>query len=93
MYRVDAIGNSLGVRQELVEGVESLPRWRKGVRKKKTETHRKIIEGSQKACRDLGIGPGWDDVVGPRREFAQRFAEGIEKLTGSTLGDYRKKTK
>ncbi|RRT31486.1 hypothetical protein B296_00050978, partial [Ensete ventricosum] len=42
---------------------------------------------------NLGIGPGSDDVVGPHREFARRFAEGVEKLAGNTLGDYRKKTK
>ncbi|RWW54011.1 hypothetical protein BHE74_00039435 [Ensete ventricosum] len=39
----------------------------------------------------LGIGLGLDDVVGHRREFARRFTEGIRKLAGSTLGDYRKK--
>ncbi|RZS23923.1 hypothetical protein BHM03_00056931 [Ensete ventricosum] len=37
-------------------------------------------------------GRGSDDVVGPRREFARRFAEGIRKLVGNTLGDRRKKT-
>ncbi|RZS13215.1 hypothetical protein BHM03_00044765 [Ensete ventricosum] len=40
----------------------------------------------------LGIGQGLDDVVGPRWEFARRFAEGIENLIRSTLGDHRKKT-
>ncbi|RWW10691.1 hypothetical protein GW17_00025754 [Ensete ventricosum] len=38
---------------------------------------------------------GWlddSDKVGPRREFARRFAEGIEKFAGSTPGDHRKKT-
>ncbi|RWW75315.1 hypothetical protein BHE74_00016669 [Ensete ventricosum] len=40
----------------------------------------------------LGIGPGSDDAVEPRREFARRFAEGIEKLAGNTLGDRWKKT-
>ncbi|RRT35078.1 hypothetical protein B296_00021294 [Ensete ventricosum] len=34
----------------------------------------------------LGIGPGLDDAVGPRREFARRFTEGIRKLAGSTPG-------
>ncbi|RRT64202.1 hypothetical protein B296_00029647 [Ensete ventricosum] len=29
--------------------------------------------------------------MGPRREFARRFTEGIEKLIGNTLGDRRKK--
>ncbi|RRT39275.1 hypothetical protein B296_00018164 [Ensete ventricosum] len=32
----------------------------------------------------LGIGLGLDDVMGPRRESARRFAEGIGKLAGST---------
>ncbi|RWW81449.1 hypothetical protein BHE74_00010144 [Ensete ventricosum] len=41
----------------------------------------------------LGIRPGSDIAVAPRWEFARRFAEGIEKLTGNTLGDRRKKTK
>ncbi|RWV99151.1 hypothetical protein GW17_00037957 [Ensete ventricosum] len=32
-----------------------------------------------------------DDAVGPRREFAKRFVEGIGKLTGNTPGDRTKK--
>ncbi|RZS24893.1 hypothetical protein BHM03_00058029 [Ensete ventricosum] len=40
----------------------------------------------------LGIGPGSDDAVEPRREFARRFAEGIGKLAGNIPGDRRKKT-
>ncbi|RRT54162.1 hypothetical protein B296_00027994 [Ensete ventricosum] len=40
----------------------------------------------------LDIGPGLDDVVRPRWEFARRFTEGIRKLTRNTLGDRRKKT-
>ncbi|RZR75504.1 hypothetical protein BHM03_00059554, partial [Ensete ventricosum] len=51
MQRVDAVGNSLGVRRELAEGIGSLPGWRKGVRQKKIDTRRKIIRGSRKACR------------------------------------------
>ncbi|RRT36916.1 hypothetical protein B296_00016290 [Ensete ventricosum] len=110
MHRVDAVGNSPGVRRELIEGIRSLPGWHKGVRKKKTETGQNIIGGSRKACREtnyegaiklqsdngprssLGIGPGLDDVVGSRQEFARRFAKGIRKLAGSTLGDHLKKT-
>ncbi|RWW02931.1 hypothetical protein BHE74_00042843 [Ensete ventricosum] len=49
----DAVGNSLGERRELAEGIESLPGWHKGVHRKKTETHQKIIGGSRKACREL----------------------------------------
>ncbi|RWW40319.1 hypothetical protein BHE74_00054276 [Ensete ventricosum] len=50
----DAIKNSLGVRRELVEGIRSLPGWRKGVRRKKTETRWKIVGGSRKAYQELG---------------------------------------
>ncbi|RRT31253.1 hypothetical protein B296_00054218 [Ensete ventricosum] len=43
MHRVDTFGNSPGVCRKLVEGIGSLPRWRKGVRQKKIETRRKIV--------------------------------------------------
>ncbi|RZS23895.1 hypothetical protein BHM03_00056905, partial [Ensete ventricosum] len=56
---------------------------RKGVRKKKTETHRKIVRGSRKACRER-----CSEIS---LEFAWRFTEGIGKLAGSTPGDHRKK--
>ncbi|RZR89409.1 hypothetical protein BHM03_00017123 [Ensete ventricosum] len=49
----DAVGNSPRVRRELAEGIRSLPGWRKRVHRKKTETHRKIVGGSRKACREL----------------------------------------
>ncbi|RRT35191.1 hypothetical protein B296_00037850 [Ensete ventricosum] len=49
----DVVGNLPGVRRELVEGIGSLSGWRKGVRRKKTKTHRKIVGGSRKACREL----------------------------------------
>ncbi|RWW21535.1 hypothetical protein BHE74_00036051 [Ensete ventricosum] len=52
MHRVDAVGNPLGVRRELAEGIGSLLGWRKGVRQKKIETHWKIIGGSRKVYRD-----------------------------------------
>ncbi|RRT37229.1 hypothetical protein B296_00054457, partial [Ensete ventricosum] len=39
---------------------------------------------------NLGIGPSSNDVVGPRWEFPRRFVEGIGKLTGNMLRDYRK---
>ncbi|RRT31434.1 hypothetical protein B296_00055402, partial [Ensete ventricosum] len=62
---------------------------RKGVHQKKTETHRKIVGGSRKAYRDLGIELSLDDEVGSRRELARRFAEGIGKLAKNTKGDHR----
>ncbi|RWW45337.1 hypothetical protein BHE74_00048830, partial [Ensete ventricosum] len=43
----DAVGNSLGVHQELAEGIGSLPKWQKGVHRKKTETRQKIVKGSR----------------------------------------------
>ncbi|RRT32232.1 hypothetical protein B296_00035018 [Ensete ventricosum] len=52
MYQVDAVGNSLGVHRELVEGIGSLLGWRKEVRQKKIETSQKIIEGSRKAWQE-----------------------------------------
>ncbi|RWV89792.1 hypothetical protein GW17_00048047 [Ensete ventricosum] len=41
----------------------------------------------------LGIRPGLYNAVGPRREFARRFADGIEKLAGNTPGDHLEKTR
>ncbi|RRT41544.1 hypothetical protein B296_00025882 [Ensete ventricosum] len=40
----------------------------------------------------LGIRSGSDDAMRPLREFTWRFAEGIGKFAGNTLGDRRKKT-
>ncbi|RZR92543.1 hypothetical protein BHM03_00020856 [Ensete ventricosum] len=77
-------GNSPGVRRELAEGLRSLPGWCKGVRQKKTETHRKIVEGSQNTCRERC------SVILPK--FARRFTEGIGKLAGNMPGDRWKKT-
>ncbi|RRT33268.1 hypothetical protein B296_00031030 [Ensete ventricosum] len=87
MHRVDAFGNSPGICRKLTEGIGSLPGWRKGVRQKKTETHRKIIGGSRKACRESGCS---DDAVGSHRKFARGFVEGIGKLAGNAKGDHRK---
>ncbi|RRT73416.1 hypothetical protein B296_00001229 [Ensete ventricosum] len=62
----------LGTRQECIR---SLPGWRKGVRQKKTETRRKIIGGSRKACWESNhdgvsyisdMNPGSSLGIGPR---------------------------
>ncbi|RRT53903.1 hypothetical protein B296_00049523 [Ensete ventricosum] len=70
MHRVDAVGNLLGVRRELTEGIESLLGWHKGVRQKKTETHRKII-GSKPlvsdGCTTTAQVFGWLTVTNPPR--------------------------
>ncbi|RWW07733.1 hypothetical protein GW17_00028875 [Ensete ventricosum] len=50
----DAVGNSPRVCRELAKGIGSLLGWRKGVHWKKTETRRKIIEGSRNTCQELG---------------------------------------
>ncbi|RRT42654.1 hypothetical protein B296_00051277 [Ensete ventricosum] len=86
MHRVDAVGNSPRVHRELAEGIESLPGWRKGVHQKKTETHQKIVGGSQEAYREFGRCSGISS------EFARRFVEVIGKLAGNMSGDYWKKT-
>ncbi|RZR71834.1 hypothetical protein BHM03_00007748 [Ensete ventricosum] len=91
MHRVDAVGNSLGVRRELTEGIGNLLGWRKGVLQKKIETRWKILQPDNGPRSILGLG--LDDAVEPRREFAKRFVEGIGKLAGRTPGDHRKKTR
>ncbi|RRT66995.1 hypothetical protein B296_00032520 [Ensete ventricosum] len=88
MHRVGAFGNSPRVCRKLAKGIESLLGWRKGVRQTKTETHRKIIGDSRKACRESGC---LNDAMGSSQKFARRFTEGIEKLTGNEKGDRRKK--
>ncbi|RWV88129.1 hypothetical protein GW17_00049815 [Ensete ventricosum] len=40
----------------------------------------------------LSIGSGFRRCSGITLKFIRRFAEGIGKLAGNTLGDYRKKT-
>ncbi|RRT47861.1 hypothetical protein B296_00048316 [Ensete ventricosum] len=65
----DAVGNSLGVHWELIEGIGSLLGWCKGVRRKKTENCQKIIEGSRKTCQLLGrshMDPGSCLSIEPR---------------------------
>ncbi|RWW00588.1 hypothetical protein GW17_00036445 [Ensete ventricosum] len=54
MHRVDPFGNSTGVCRKLTKGIGSLLGWCMRVRQKKTETRRKIIGGSRKACRESG---------------------------------------
>ncbi|RWV95780.1 hypothetical protein GW17_00041562 [Ensete ventricosum] len=87
MHRVDAFGNSPRVCRKLTESIGSLPGWCKRVRQKKSETRRKIVGGSRKACRESGCS---DDAMGSRRKFARRFVEGIGKLAGNVKGDCRK---
>ncbi|RRT69540.1 hypothetical protein B296_00001734 [Ensete ventricosum] len=90
MHRVDAVGKSPGVRWEFVEGIESLLGWRKGVRKKKTETCRKIV-GDNGPRSSLSIWPGFGRCSGISLKFIRRFAEGIGKLAGNMSRDCRKK--
>ncbi|RRT48769.1 hypothetical protein B296_00029052 [Ensete ventricosum] len=81
MHRVDAVGNSSGVRRELAKGIRSLSGWRKGVRQKKTETRRKII-GDDRPKLSLGIEPSLDDVVGSRRSSLGDSSKGLRSSLG-----------
>ncbi|RWW75030.1 hypothetical protein BHE74_00016966 [Ensete ventricosum] len=49
------------------------------------------LQSDDRPRSSLGIGPGSDNVVEPRREFTRRFTEGIKKLTRNTPGDCWKK--
>ncbi|RWV85144.1 hypothetical protein GW17_00053087 [Ensete ventricosum] len=87
----DAVGNSLGVRRELAKGIRSLPRWRKGVHRKKTETRQKIVRVAEKLAgvrKVLKFGR----CSGSSSGVHQDFTEGIEKIARNTLGDRQKKT-
>ncbi|RRT71296.1 hypothetical protein B296_00022821 [Ensete ventricosum] len=60
--------------RELAESIESLPGWYKGVRRKKTETHRNIIGGSRKACREFHHDSEKElqTIHGPRNKLRHR---------------------
>ncbi|RZR90899.1 hypothetical protein BHM03_00018901 [Ensete ventricosum] len=89
MHRVDTVGNSPGVRRELTEGIESLPGWHKKVHHKKIETHRKIVGGSRKACRERSEDlpqkcrrlPDWREF-----EFHTGRARSLRWLAGGRWG-------
>ncbi|RWV89180.1 hypothetical protein GW17_00048686 [Ensete ventricosum] len=71
--------NTIGVpSSKCVEGIGSLPGWRKGVRQKKTVTRQKIVKGRRKACRetnyDRSNGVTTDD--GPRSNLSLRLRFG-----------------
>ncbi|RWW42143.1 hypothetical protein BHE74_00052321 [Ensete ventricosum] len=102
MHRVDAVGNSPGVRRELAKGIGNLLGWRKGVREKKTETQWKIVGGSLKACLESnydksmelqpGDGPRSSLGIGPGlddADFAESLLGDSPKGSGSSLGTYR----
>ncbi|RRT75901.1 hypothetical protein B296_00020459 [Ensete ventricosum] len=66
------VGKSPRVRQELAEGIGSLPGWCKGVHRKKIEICQKIIGGSRKACRELGRSCR-PDILGSSLGIGPRF--------------------
>ncbi|RRT32050.1 hypothetical protein B296_00030169 [Ensete ventricosum] len=82
MYRVNAVRNSPGVCRKLVEGIESLPGWHKGVHQKKTETHRKIVKDSRKCLSGIMrwdlVGSSLGDL--PKESKARCECEG--RLSG-----------
>ncbi|RRT42557.1 hypothetical protein B296_00057030, partial [Ensete ventricosum] len=69
------------------EGIGSLLGWRKGVRQKKTETRRKIVKGSRKACQGLGR-------YGPRIKLRHQAKDWTIRweLAGSLLGLHRRRS-
>ncbi|RWW84700.1 hypothetical protein BHE74_00006679 [Ensete ventricosum] len=74
----NVVRNLLGVCRELTEGIGSLLRWRKGVYRKKTETHQKIVRDSRKAYREFGSGCtaiarvfGWLPAAEPPRPMTE----------------------
>ncbi|RWV84182.1 hypothetical protein GW17_00054123 [Ensete ventricosum] len=81
MHRVDAVGNSPGVRRDLAKDIGSLLGWRKG------------LQPDDGPRSSLSIGPEIGRCSGISPKFARRFAEGIGKLAGNTPRDHRKKTK
>ncbi|RRT84895.1 hypothetical protein B296_00010749 [Ensete ventricosum] len=98
----ECVGSSPRVLGVFKDGIREFTRRRlgfverlSGVAEKLTGrlTMTRAIELSDDGPRlSLSIRPGLDDGVGPRQEFARRFAEGIGKLTGSAPGDHWKKT-
>ncbi|RRT37215.1 hypothetical protein B296_00024264 [Ensete ventricosum] len=98
----DVVGNSPGVYRELAKGIESLLGWRKGVRRKKIETRRKITEFNHDGEKELQIRHGprikfkhwgkvwtmWWELIGSSLGLCQRHW----KIARNMLGDRRKKT-
>ncbi|RWW46339.1 hypothetical protein BHE74_00047738 [Ensete ventricosum] len=90
MHRVDAVGNTPGVHQELAKGIGSLLGWRKGVRQKKTETHRKIVRGSRKACRETNYDKAMELQPDDEPRSSLSIESGLDDVVGSrrsSLGD------
>ncbi|RZS26737.1 hypothetical protein BHM03_00060118 [Ensete ventricosum] len=90
----DVVGNSPGVYRELAKGIESLLGWRKGVRRKKIETRRKIIEcltmtvkRSYRSDMDpgssLSIGVRFGRCGGSSLGVRLDFAKGIGRSLGT----------
>ncbi|RRT76809.1 hypothetical protein B296_00029641 [Ensete ventricosum] len=91
----------LGTRQECVrssprvsgvcqDGARKFSRRRPRLTRRLLRVAEKLI-GSWEGLEWMRIGPSSDDAMGPRREFARRFAEGIRKLARNTFGDRRRK--
>ncbi|RWV84891.1 hypothetical protein GW17_00053363 [Ensete ventricosum] len=95
--RLEHIGSSLRVSRACQDGAREFARRLSGVAEKLAKSVSMIgaieLQPNDGPRSSLGIRPGSDIAMGPQWEFARRFAKGIEKLTGNTLGDRRKKTK
>ncbi|RWW42443.1 hypothetical protein BHE74_00052012 [Ensete ventricosum] len=96
MHRIDAVGNSPGVYRELIVGIRSFLGRLSGVAEKLarrlTMTGAMELQPDDGPRSSLRIESGFGRCNGISPKFGRRFAKGIRKLAGNTLGDYRKKT-
>ncbi|RRT50922.1 hypothetical protein B296_00021590 [Ensete ventricosum] len=73
-----------------LEYVGSLPGWHKGIHRKKTETHQKIVGGSRKACWEFKHDGEKELQIrhGPRIKLRHRAKVWTMRweLVGSSLG-------
>ncbi|RRT34054.1 hypothetical protein B296_00049276 [Ensete ventricosum] len=95
MHRVNAVGNSPGVRRKHArvsgacqDSAREFTRRRPRLVGRLSGVAEKLA-GNNRLRSSLSIGSGFGRCGGFRWEFAKRFAEGIEKLTGNTSGNHR----
>ncbi|RWV92103.1 hypothetical protein GW17_00045561 [Ensete ventricosum] len=90
--RQECVGSSPRVSGVCQDSAREFARRRPRLARRLSGVSEKLV-GNDGLRSSLGIGPGLDDAMRPRREFARRFAKGIGKLAGSTSGDSWKKTR
>ncbi|RWW11568.1 hypothetical protein GW17_00024816 [Ensete ventricosum] len=86
MHRVDAIGNSPGVRQKLTRVSGVCQDDARVFAKRRPKLIERLSGIAEKLTESWDSS---DNVVGSHRKFARRFAEGIGKLARNAKGDCR----